>query len=194
MNYKIFDDRIIVPCKCGTRYCEKIFPTYEDSSNSTIYRHTKFKYKEYWYVYREPISHLYSALQTEMLSVWNGVEDVSMESLLDRFCQQGGTTHWSHNVCKKLHYHYSRNSKFVRLVELPELTPTLESLGYEVVNFNETDYDFKYYHIWYSKEECVQWVKDNFPEHWELLFASATEDVIYYEKLKKREKLSFNFI
>ena len=190
MNYKIFDDKIIVPVKCGTRYCEKIFPTYDDSSNGTIYRYGKFRSKPYWHVYREPISHLISALHTELLSVWNGVEDMSVEALLDRFTRDGGTTHWTRDVCKKLHNFWSYNRHIVNLVELSQLTSTLETLGYATIDYNETDYDFKHYKNWYSKEECVDLIQRKYPQHWELLYSCALEDTVYYEKLNNRERLS----
>ena len=193
MNYKIYDDKIIVPVKCGTRYCDKIFPSSENSSQWQ-YREWKIRNNLYWHVYRSPIPHLISALQTEMLSIWTRIEDVTIESLLDRFCSNAGTTHWSHNVCKNLHTHWSYRTKFTNLVELSELTSTLESLGYDVIEFKEKDYDFKHYRIWKSKDECVEYVKINHPEHWEFLYTSALEDDVYYQKLNNREKLLIKLI
>ena len=198
MNYKIFDDKIITPVKCGTRYLEKMFPIYKHSSHNTIYREEGYKKKEYWYLYRSPMEHIVSALQTEFLSVLNGVEKLSIEELLKRF-QRGindgfGTTHWCPQLCERLHTHWSYNKRVVHLVELTDLTPTLISIGYDVIQYDKDDYDFKHYKIWWSKDECVNFVKENHPMAWEYLYNTALIDNEYYIKLKNRESLEIKLI
>jgi len=82
----------------------------------------------------------------------------------------------------------------VNLIEIKDLTSTLESLGYGVVEFDKSDYAFNNLSILKSKEECVEYIKQHHPNHWELLHSYALKDVVYYEKLNNRERKIFKFI
>jgi len=80
------------------------------------------------------------------------------------------------------------------LVELTDLTPTLISIGYNVIEYNKDDYDFKDYKIWWSKDECVNFVKENHHSVWEYLHNTALYDNEYYIKLKNKESLEIKLI
>ena len=189
MNMKIFDGKIVVPLKCGTRYCESIFSSYEEVWDYHWYPTKTIINKPHWIAYRHPTSHLISALQTEMLRVFNNIENSSIEIVLDRFLSEFGTGHWSNQICQDLHNHWSKNHRMVNLIEIKDLTSTLESLGYGVVEFDKSDYAFNNLSILKSKEECVEYIKQHHPNHWELLHSYALKDVVYYEKLNNRERL-----
>ena len=189
MNMKIFDGRIVVPLKCGTRYCERIFSTYDLVWDYHWYPNKDILNQSYWIVYRHPIKHLISALQTEMLMVFNHRDDSSIGMVLDRFLSDGGTGHWSNQICQDLYNHWSNNHRKVNLIEIENLSSTLESLGYGVVEFDESDYAFKTQPNLKSKEECVEYVKTHHPTEWELLYSYALKDVVYYEKLNNRERV-----
>jgi hypothetical protein len=189
MNFKIFDDKIVVPTKCGTRYCEQIFPTYENVWDYHWYPSKDILNKTYWIVYRHPIKHLISALQTEMLMVFNGNDSSTIEMILDRFLSDSGTTHWSNQICQDLYNHWSKNHRKVNLIEINDLSSTLESLGYGIVDFNESDYAFNNLPILKSKEECIEYIKQHHPQHWDTLYSYALKDVLYYEKLKNKERV-----
>lgn len=189
MNMKIFDGRIIVPLKCGTRYCERIFSKYDLIWDYHWYPNKDILNKPHWMVYRHPMNHLISALQTEMLMVFNHRDDSSIGMVLDRFLSDGGTGHWSNQICQDLYNHWSNNHRIVNLIEIKDLTSTLESLGYGVVEFDENDYAFKTQPNLKSKEECVEYVKRYHPKEWELLYSYALKDIVYYEKLNNRERV-----
>jgi hypothetical protein len=186
MNFKIFDDKIVVPTKCGTRYCESIFPTYELVWSNHWYIDDSILNKNYWIVYRNPMEHLISALQTEMAMVVNGHEKSTLNDVIDRFCREEGTGHWCKDVCKDLHTLWYNNQSCVNLIELNDLSNTLQSIGYTPIEYNKKEYDFDYLHNKWNKDDYINYIKKNRPKEWKWLEWCASKDMVYYERLNKR--------
>lgn len=187
MTFKIFDDKIVVPLKCGTRYCESIFPSCETVWDTLWYADESIINKNYWMVYRHPMEHLISALQTEMAMVLNGHDTTkTLNDIIDRFCREKGTGHWGRDVCKSLHTYWYNNQSYVNLIELKDLSNALQSFGYNTIEYNKKEYDFDYLHNEWDKEDCVNYVIENRPKEWEWLKWCASNDMDYYDRLNKR--------
>jgi len=188
MNLKIFDTKIIVPTKCGTRYCEQIFPTYVHGWDWNWYHDNQILTESYWMIYRHPMEHLISALQTEMLMVFNGLDTISMEGVLDKFISTGGTTHYSNQICQDIYLHWERNPIYFHPIELGDLTKTLQTLGYPTIEFDASDYSFSNLPIVRTKEECLFFLKLHYPQYWNTLLSYVEKDIPYYQKLQEQCK------
>ena len=191
MNLKVYDNKIIAPCKCGTRYLDKIWREYEDSSELTIFGNSKWKKFEGYYIFRPPMEHLVSALHTEIL----GREDYeSVDDIIDRFLSKKGTTHWSGNMYKGLWEYCSYNKK-VKPIPLSQLTKLVKSLGIEPPKYDKTDYEFRHLDTkWVSKETIVKDIQRDYEIEWEWLTKLVEDDEIYYEKIVNGEWKTFNLL
>ena len=188
MNLKIYDNKIAAPVKHGTRFLDKIFDIWTDTHAKTIYNdymHESFVNKEIWFIYRDPMEHLVSALQTEIIN--NGVSDLTISDVISNFIRIEGTSHWDRDILKELYYVWNRvYDKGFNVVELKELSNLLIELGYNVPEFDYQEFQFQHLHNWISKEDVVLLVKTNFPKEWEYLMSIVeSENQFYYKLINK---------
>lgn len=195
MNLKIYDNKIAAPAKHGTRFLDKIFETYIPSHVETIY-------KEYiglrtkspiWFIYRDPMEHLVSALHTEIIN--KGLDNLSIATTINNFMCPSGTTHWDTDILKDLHYVWNRVYKNgFNVVELKELSNLLIQLGYKVPEFDYAEFQFKHLDNWVSKEDIVQMVQRDFPKEWEYLMSIVESENEFYYKLKNKIQTPIKFV
>lgn len=184
MNVKVYGEKIIAPCKCGTRYLDKIFPTYENTSELDIYRHHKWKGFNGYFIYRPPMEWLESALHTEII---NRGEGETIDDILDRFLHPYGTTHWADKTFQRGWDWLSRNRK-VKPIPLSQLSTLLKKLGYTIPPYDKTEFEF--HHLgknWLSKETVLKDIQRDYEMEWEWLTSCIEEEKIYYNKIVNGE-------
>jgi len=200
MNYKLYDDIICAPVKHGTRFLDKIFPTCIDCHASTIYNEyldeqTK---KPTWFIYRDPMEHLVSALHTEIINKKRS--NLSIKEVVDNFVSKKGTVHWGKNILKNLYFVWNKGCKNgLNIVELKELSNLLIELGYRVPEFDYQEYQFNHLKSWISKEDVVLLMRTDFSKEWEYLMSIVESENDFYYKLNNKiiteiEKPKIKFI
>jgi hypothetical protein len=180
MNVKVYGNKIIAPCKCGTRYLDKIWNVYEDISEMTIFRNPKWKRFEGYYIYRPPMEHLVSALHTEIITRedWQSVDDI-----IDLFLRPIGTTHWSPYMYKGLWEYISANKR-VKGIPLSQLTTLVKKLGMDAPKWDKSEYEFRHLDDkWLSKETVLKDIQRDYEIEWEWLVSCVEEDGVYYDKI-----------
>jgi hypothetical protein len=189
MVIKIYNDTILTPVKCGSRYLDKIW---EDKR--IWFGHQKYlKFPKVKYVViREPMSHLISALHTETLEWINVYTDKNdFYHQLKEFISDEGATHWSAPLYEYLYYYRNKYGKDIEVVRLEDLTELLKKLGHDV-EYKPEEYHFKEYKKWWSKEELFQMLKDMYPNEIDFLLKIVEKQNVYYQKLLNNEIDSTN--
>jgi hypothetical protein len=195
MNYKLYDDTICAPVKHGTRFLDKIFPTCIDCHASTIYNEYIGRriLKPKWFIYRDPIKHLVSALHTEIIN--KDVSDLTIPEVVSNFVRENGTTHWDKNILKNLYFAWNRGCKNgLKIVDLKELSNLLIELGYEVPEFDYEEYQFNYLESWISKEDVVLLMRTDFSKEWEYLMSIVESENDFYYKLNNKIRTPLKFV
>lgn len=184
MVIKIYNNTILAPVKCGSRYLDKIW---EDKR--IWFGHQKYLSfpKVDYIVIREPMSHLVSALHTETLE-WINVytDEDDFYHQLKEFISDEGSTHWSFRLYEYLYYYRNKYGKDIKVIKLENLTELLKKLGHDI-EYTPEEYHFKEYKKWWPKEELFEMLKDMYPNEIDFLLNKVEIQNTYYQKLLKNE-------
>jgi hypothetical protein len=188
MHVQIYDNKIIAPNKHGTRFLNQVFDfKYEDGDQLEIFKTYKWLTADVWFVYREPMEHLISALHTEIITKLNNSKDSNIQNVINDFVSQYGTTHWHPQLLQQLYDTWLRyNKNKFKIIELKNLSNLLIDLGYNIPEFNYSDYQFNDIPIKLTKENIVEIVKTDFPNEWNYLIKMVNIEKEFYNKLNNR--------
>jgi hypothetical protein len=180
MDIKIYNNTVMVPVKCGSRYLDKIW-----ESERIKFNH--FEYLEFpkvkYIVVRDPMSHLITALHTEILVFINETgESNNFNHKLKDFVSPHGVTHWCVRFYEYFYYYKKKYGEDIQVVKLDNLTELLQNLGYNI-EYTPYDYQFKKYKIWWSKEELFEILKNTYPNEINWLIDKVKIQNVYYNKL-----------
>lgn len=178
------DNKILAPLKCGTRYLRSLGLPY-----SVLYMHHNNwvdAYKTDWefIIIRNPLDRLKSALQTELLLLYNGHNlwsGMTTESVLDRFISEDGCDHWSSTMYKMLYELWIDKNKRAKIIDLNDVSYFTSLMGYSIP-YKKKYYDFTNRDIWFSKEDIFDKIKIEYPNHYFKLNSLMEEDSLYYNK------------
>lgn len=174
MNIRLFGNKIFAPNKCGTRYLQFIFS------------HQQFTHlflpkieNECYFIIREPLEHLKSALHTEL---YNIVEKDDFEKKLDNFISDVGTIHYVHNLYHTI-YLYKQKNLNCDIVQLSNLSNLIQTLGYNIP-YNKENYDFsKEYTNYIDKDTFFNKIKEKHKNKILVLEEYVIKEQIWYNKL-----------
>jgi hypothetical protein len=184
MVIKIYNNIIMAPVKCGSRYLDKVWES--ERTEYIHYQYLKFPKVKY-IVIREPMSHLITALHTETVGFINefGRRDDFYHQLND-FINVDGATHWCVPFYEYLYYYRNKYGEDIEVVKLENLTELLKNLGHNIQYVPE-EYHFKKYEKWWSKEDLFKMLKEMYPKEINWLIDKVETQKIYYEKLLNNE-------
>jgi hypothetical protein len=189
---KYNNGKILAPLKCGTRFMIETFgESNEDIGLGDLTRNLFLNGVEV-IIIRPPYEHFESAVHTEILGAYNnnkGMEEV--EEILQRFRYNHHTiesaTHWSGHLYEHLYYYWRRNRKYLKVVELKNLSEYLVSEGIKIPEYNPDKYNFNHYGYWCSKEDLMYWVKTTFPYLWKDYMIQIENSNKYYDYLINKD-------
>ena len=180
MVIELFDEVIAVPAKCGTRYFSKCLQS-KKSFLPIVKRHEKDDWKKIkWVVVREPIEHLKSAIHTEILPFLNDRNGI--ESVLNTFISDSGGTHYHPHLYLRLMYTMILLKKQYKPIHISNVSEFIKEYVGVDIPYNKEEYGFNHIVDWKSKDECVDIVKTEFPNHWDKLMKLCESDTIIYNK------------
>ena len=218
MDIAIYCGKWICPAKNGTRYMDKIFPVKSQGdlqhvqTNASKGKKQKKKcviQSESLYLLhntkvthlflRDPLSHLYSAIHTDLWGHTSfeqkqiGLSNDNTNLLKSIYSYtSNGTGHWTCDLYKSLFWLLKKRPDIV-VLPLSELTPFMESMGYKE-KYNPNDYNFK--EIEYdeiklinkiSRKEIIDWLKVYHPYVWNNIMKLLQKDIPYYNRILKRD-------
>jgi hypothetical protein len=194
MKFRVVNNEILVPLKCGSTYLESIYPNniidinYCDLPNlkgiSTI-------------ILREPIEHLQSALHTELLG-WlhdNPAKNFSTETvipLINNFITRPGnpvgTTHWDINYYEHLYNFWKHNRNTLKVIHLSNLTDFIKQeygidIPHDKFSYGIRAWGGKFKYAYTSKEKLSKWIEETLPELWNELVKDLPKAEKFYNHL-----------
>lgn len=184
MTVYCVDNKIMAPLKCGTRYLRSLNLPF----NIIHLKEGDWEraYDLDWeiIVVRNPLEHLKSALQTELLNLYNGHKlwsGMTTESVLDRFISSNGCDHWSGSMYKMLYELWIYKNKSIKIVDLNDISYFISLMGY-YVPYDKHKYDFTNRDIWISKDDIFEKIEEEYPIHYSKLMDLMKLDSMYYSK------------
>ena len=188
------DNRYITPLKCGSRYLRSFG---WDTKGVDMFGNEWDDFKNLnWetLVLRDPEEHLYSALHTEVLSLWNNHTNWSgttEEELINLFISSSGSTHWCGVLNKTIFDVYMSKNKEPKALKLENLSLFL-SLEGTPQPYNKEKYSFREFDKWESSDYIKNYIKTTYPEQFNTMLSMVNEDRKYYNMfsfLKFEKKL-----
>lgn len=181
MLIKVYDERILVPLKNGSRYIGRKF-TETDSFTTDCIEKKSFPAID-TIIIRNPMESLISGLHTDIISHINdcGTElhNINIQSTIDT-CLNNKSVHWSPHLNKWLYRMWLRNTD-IQIIDVNELTNWLE------LPYNSKEYDFHDLKYWVDKETIWDLCKTKYIHLWDILQIMAIQDMVWYNKLKNRK-------
>lgn len=173
-----------VPAKCGSRYWAKTLqfnkwdiPVVRSSFIEFFGGETKFE----WIMIRNPLSHLESALQTEIMECFNDTDKI--KSVLLSFCDlYDGGTHFNPEFCQRIYVVWYKSKYKLGIVDLSNLTEFLNGIGFDIP-YKTEEYDFKWDERWVSKESVWNKCVELYPDLMDKLVNYTNIDTKYYHAL-----------
>lgn len=188
MVIEIHDKWLAAPLKCGTRFLSKLRMPIVTSDVWGLLRDVDNPYSELeYFVIRNPIEHLQSAIHTECLPHLDNPTEV--KRILDTFIEPlTGGTHYHKELYKRIYEYWCKSRYSFRFVELTRLSYALETKGYHYPYYPD-DYTFGHYgDKWKSKEDVFEIIKCDYREEWDTLMSYANADLHFYEDCQNETK------
>ena len=220
MDVSIYHKKWIVPAKCGSRYLDKAFGVTEQDNvgfsginnerQMDVWRNTILdspytkiatqsdKIFQFWIlpithiVLRNPLSHLLSALHTDL---WGHLNEstrniglvkgnLHLEEILLKYTSTG-TGHWSPDLYCNV-YMLLQKRPDIQIVPLNKLSELVESVGLQM-DYVPDEYDFSKLGV--SREDIINWVKTEYPSIWKRIWELYESDAIWANRINEKWSL-----
>ena len=180
MGFQLFDNRILVPLKCGTRYLSKAYTFV----HFNYYEVTDFSNIEYLII-REPYELLKSALHTEFIlyKEMYGFE-IDFDNFLDELMLKNYCTHWEYYMYEQMYWIYFKSNKKIKVIHLSNLTDFMKQNGYNM-KYRKSNYDFHNYKNWINKDEFFNKLLKEFPTQMEILLEKVNIQTLFYNRIRR---------
>jgi hypothetical protein len=179
----------MAPLKCGTRYLRSLGLSVDHIHLTDEDWYRSFEIKWEMFIIKPPLDQLKSALQTELLNLYNGHDlwnGMDIESVLDRFITPNGCDHWSGNLYEKLYNLWVAQGKVAKIVPIQHISYFISEMGH-YIPFDKNKYNFSNFKIWKSKDDILEMVKFDFPNHHKKLIEMTDGGSVYYNKFNLQE-------
>lgn len=177
MQYKIFNNQILVPLKCGSTYMEMVYPN--DIIELGSYELSDIKDISV-IVLREPLDHLQSALHTELLTwyAFNPGKSLSIDTaipLIKKFINTdsnvGGTTHWDVNYYQHLYKFWNLNRNTIKVIHVSNLTDFIKQecgvdIPHDKFSYGIPAYGRRFKYAFTTKQKLAKWIEQTLPDMW----------------------------
>lgn len=175
-------NRIGVPAKCGSRYFDKTTPIFGFPQRLSFREFFLIEIHLDWIIIRNPMEHLKSALQTEIMNCFNDVNGIReiLESFLNLY---DGGTHFYPQFCQKIYEVWYKTGFKLKVVDLSNLSDFLNNEFGIDIPYHPEEFSFVYEDNYVPKD--IVWDKciSGFPELMNKLIDYAKNDLQYYQAL-----------
>jgi hypothetical protein len=180
MGFQLFDNRILAPLKCGTRYLSKAYTFV----HFNYYEVTDFSNIKYLII-RKPYELLKSALHTEFIlyKEMYGFE-IDFDNFLDELMLKNYCAHWEYNMYEQMYWIYFKSGKKIKVIHLSNLTDFMKQEGYNM-KYRKSNYDFHNYKNWINKDEFFNKLLKEFPTQMEILLEKVNIQTLFYNRITR---------
>lgn len=202
MFYNVYNNKLLIPGKCGSRFVSSFDWSSEERYNFPAVTDTRqfqphLKYVQ-WIVLREPHRLLHSAISTEVNSrlteharhgyneLTLGVINQIISDVLDKIYSDDGTPHYNKHLYQWMYEFYMsdvKNEK-LRFVHLNYLSPLIDIIGVEGGHdYDRHNYDHSKSPYYISMDLLLSISRTDFNDKWLKLFLKMQEQEEYWYKL-----------
>jgi hypothetical protein len=204
MHLKLYNNSLLVPLKCGTRYLDMVFNHTGVGFDIINFKKSLFLPNVTDIVIRPPMEHLKSALHTMILTAYNDTKrdkDVPVDLLpiINGFCSYEKTDlqngHWRYDLYETLYWCWRRNKNNINIIELKDLSLYLQKLNIKKLpKYDSKDWDFHFHPNWCTKDEIMLFIKTNHIEQWNNLMKQVEDSNVFYNSLINKELIEIKLL
>jgi len=195
------DNTILAPLKCGTRYLIETFGEESSITKTSILNCSLYHKNAKVIVVRSPYEHLESALHTELIKLFEDIQNPNETEILNVLKGfkstphlSDGTTHWSYHIYEQMYWYWRRNRKYIKVIELKDLTTYLKTVKKKLPKYDADNYTFNHYSHWCPKENMMLFVKENYKSIWNDLMEQVKISNKWYELLITKTLIEIRLI
>jgi hypothetical protein len=199
MFYNVYDNKLLIPGKCGSRFVSS-FNWQSEVKHNTPSLHDDTQYADHlkdieWIVIREPHRLLNSAISTEVNSCltnhteWGykklniGVINEIINNVLERILSNDGTSHYHLEFYKWIVEFVqsdmsNKNLKLIHLNDLSELINKLRVTG--GCQYDKYNYDHSKSPYYISMDLIMEIVRNDFNHQWLKLYTKMQDQNEYW--------------
>lgn len=193
MDIKLFDNRILAPAKCGSRYLSKVYSSkmlddifskiYPKQGEDTSVRQMVIDLanKVEYIIIRNPSEHFKSAIHTEHFNNPN----TPISILLEKSILDDGIGHWWAYTYRFLYRIFEFNPK-IRIIELKNLSSFLLSQNHNI-EYIPSEYDWSEMKNWINKDTFYETLSKTYPNEIQIINDKVNKELFYYNKLIEKK-------
>jgi hypothetical protein len=185
MKLKIYENNIVAPLKCGTRFLDSIWKPLIISEND-LYSHCLNNQIQY-IILRHPLEHFKSAIQTEtvgMLKEYGSGDEFDnfKKTYIDNLAQNENTRHWSNTFYESI-LKIKKDVKNIDIIKLENLSNFINNkIGYKI-EYKKEFYNFTNEKHFIDREEVFNLYKTKSPNSFKKLLKLVNTQIEIYETL-----------
>lgn len=198
-----YNETILAPLKCGTRFMDKVFPNGTGGYEIKELKRTLFFPKLKTIIIRPPMEHIHSAIHTEIINAYNNTEvnpdnPVDIKGIIDTFVYNGPhqsqNTHWHRDLYETLYWTWRRNKNNIKIIELNNLSSYLKSIGIKIPKHKKEDYNFSNFKNYCEVDELMMFIMNAYPNEYKNMLSQIENATIFYNHLINKEVIPIKFI
>jgi hypothetical protein len=186
MKLKIYQNSIVAPLKCGTRFLDSIW------NPLLIHENDLYSYclnnKINYIVLRPPLEHFKAAIQTETIGMLIQYKtgnrfDNFRKTYIDNLAKNENTRHWSNTFYELILKIKEKTTKNIDIIKLENLSEFVNSnLGY-VIEYKKESYNFVNEEYFIDREEVFNFYKNQSPNSFKKILKLIDVQTEIYENL-----------
>jgi hypothetical protein len=184
MVVDVYYGKIGVPAKCGSRYFDKTTPFWGNGIRINFEQFYNRNVKLEWIIIRNPLTHLKSALQTEVMECID--DDNKIEKILNSFVSHSGGTHFHPKFCQNIYKVWYKTKFELKIVDLSNLSQFIEEQLHNIP-YNSNEYDFTREETYKTKDVIWERCISLNPTLMDKLIQYTTIDIKYYNALINKD-------
>jgi hypothetical protein len=186
MKLKIYENSIVAPLKCGTRFLDSIWKPFLIHEND-LYSYSLNNEIKY-IILRPPLEHFKAAIQTETVGMLKQYKNGDRfenfrKTYIDNLAKNENTRHWSNTFYELILKIKEKNTKNIDIIQLASLSDFINAkLGY-TIPYNRESYNFINDTDFIDREENFNFYKNQSPASFEKILGLIDIQTKIYNNL-----------
>ena len=184
MGGKVYQDSIIVPNKCGSRYFNEINNFIGQSKIVNLFSNNINWEKIKYVVIRNPYEIFYSALHTEYFNIdRRGIENIINRISDNKFGDEHFNSRFYYKLFEKWEIY-----KF-KIINIENLTDFVKKISGLDIKLEEKKHTYLQFSKIITKEDTYNFFLEKYPVEIKKTLQYIEEDMVWYEMLKSKEDI-----
>lgn len=186
MKLKIYENSILAPLKCGTRFLDSIWKPFLIHENN-LYSYCLNNEIKY-IILRPPLEHFKAAIQTETIGMLiqykNGDRfNDFRKTYIDNLAKNENTRHWSNKFYELILKIKEKTTKNIDIIKLENLSEFTNSKLRYATKYKKESYNFINEEYFIDREEVFNFYKNQSPDSFKKLLKLVDAQTEIYNTL-----------